>query len=89
MALALLGLVLMAVGVMGALALLGEWLESRRAVRWCHTMGRHCGRASCEPCALAAESAEAAAKVGACPVLIVPGWFPGPPLIPGAFTRVT
>ncbi|MEV4251652.1 hypothetical protein AB0J52_00640 [Spirillospora sp. NPDC049652] len=89
--LVLLGLVLMALGVMGGLALLGEWLETRRAVRWCHSMGRHCGRVSCEPCALAAqsaESAELAAKVDARPVLVVPvllRW----PSIPGEWTRVT
>ncbi|WP_026412716.1 hypothetical protein [Actinomadura oligospora] len=87
-ALVLMGLVLMAVAALGGLALLGEWMDSRRAVRWCHAMGRHCGRASCEPCELAATSAEAAAEVGANRVLIVPVMIPWPPPLPGAFTRV-
>ncbi|MFC5186686.1 hypothetical protein [Actinomadura harenae] len=88
-ALLLFGLALMAMAAVGALVLLVEWMDSRRAVRWCHTMGRHCGRSSCEPCAIAARSAEAAAKVGARPVLVVPVMLPWPPPIPGAFTWAT
>ncbi|WP_026414881.1 hypothetical protein [Actinomadura oligospora] len=86
--LVLVGLVLMAVGVVAGLVVLAEWAETRRAVRWGHTIGRHCGRASCEPCAIAAQSAEAATEVGARPVLIVPVMVPWPPPIPGAFTQV-
>ncbi|MEV5570702.1 hypothetical protein AB0L06_11670 [Spirillospora sp. NPDC052269] len=89
MALVLLGLVLMALAALAGLALLGEWMDSRRAVRWAHAIGRHCGRASCEPCVAAAKAAEAAAKVGANPVLIVPVMLPWPPPIPGAYARVT